>query len=85
MGFVSRDPGAYMITITAAGSREPLARFAADLTDVSGRGVNVLAAGFLDPEANRDGPALTTFATTAEGDSLTLTPVAIDNGPLANQ
>ncbi|NNE34955.1 MAG: DUF4397 domain-containing protein, partial [Rhodothermales bacterium] len=55
------------IDVFATGSSDPLASFAADLTDALSGAAVVLASGFLDPSANQNGAAFGLLAVFPDG------------------
>jgi len=73
--YLSVPPGSYPIGVAPAGS-DPIARFTADVTNLAGQAVMIIASGFLDPGANGGGDSFGLFAVTTEGgDFIRLPPV----------
>ena len=70
-------PGVYYLDVTPAGVAEAVATFKADLTGLAGGAGVVFASGFLNPDANSDGPAFGLYVALPTGDVVAL-PVATD-------
>lgn len=73
--YLNVPASSYILDITAAGSSDVLLSYTADLTSAGGQVVGVLASGFLDPSANKDGAAFGLLAVFADG-STALLPTA---------
>ncbi len=73
-GYITVDPGNYILDITPAGSTTPVAQFSAPLSTAVGAAATVLASGFLNPEANQDGTPFGLIAVLADGTVITLPP-----------
>ncbi len=59
-------PGVYPIAVAPAGG-SPIARYTADVTNLVGQSVTIVASGFLDAGANGGGSPFGLYAVTAEG------------------
>jgi hypothetical protein len=74
-GYLSVPPGKYELGVAPAGG-SIIAAFDADVTNASGAAVTILASGFLNPAANKNGEAFGLFVATAAGGALTPLPLA---------
>jgi hypothetical protein len=74
-GYLSVPPGAYELGVAPAGGAI-IAAFDADVTNAAGAAVTIVASGFLNPAANKNGAAFGLFVATAAGGALTPLPLA---------
>lgn len=71
-------PGAYTIRLTPTGQNNTfLKSFTGNLAPLAGQAVTLVAAGFYNPEANKNGAVLSLFAITTTGTAIVLDPVAV--------
>jgi hypothetical protein len=65
----------YVLGVAPTGA-QPIARFTADVAKLGGQAITVLASGFLNPAANKNGAAFGLFAVTAAGGAFLPLPAA---------
>jgi hypothetical protein len=65
-------PASYTINITPAGSNTVVAAFTAPLTGFTDSALTIVASGFLNPAANKNGAAFGLFAVTKSGNVIAL-------------
>lgn len=65
----------YVLGVAPTGA-QPIARFTADVSKLGGQAITVLASGFLNPAANKNGAAFGLFAVTADGGAFLPLPAA---------
>ncbi len=68
----------YQIGVAAAGSESILARYLADVSDLAGQTITIVASGFLIPDDNKNGPAFGLFAATSAGGPMIELPLVPD-------
>jgi hypothetical protein len=73
-GYLVSSPNVLDVQVTTADGT-PVQSFVADLTELGGAAVTILASGFLTPEDDQNGPAFGLLAVTGDGTSFLL-PVA---------
>jgi len=67
--------GVYTLGVAPTGGA-PIAQFTADVTELAGSAITVLASGFLTPSANQGGPAFGLWVALASGGALIELPAA---------
>jgi hypothetical protein len=77
-------PGSYTLNITPAGSSTVVASFTAPLTGFADSALTVVASGFLNPAANKNGPAFGLFAVTKSGRVIALPSAPTGAAEIAN-
>jgi hypothetical protein len=73
--YLTVPAASYVIGVAPTGA-QPIARFTADVTKLGGQAITVLASGFLDPAANKNGAAFGLFAVTSDGGAFLPLPAA---------
>ncbi len=73
--YVSVPAASYVIGVAPAGG-SPIALFEANVTALAGNAITVVASGFLNPEANKNGAAFGLFAALPAGGNLIALPPA---------
>jgi hypothetical protein len=73
--YLTVPAASYVIGVAPTGA-QPIARFTADVTKIGGQAITVLASGFLDPAANKNGAAFGLFAVTSDGGAFLPLPAA---------
>ncbi|MFN4083915.1 MAG: DUF4397 domain-containing protein [Bacteroidia bacterium] len=72
---VDVDPANYILEIVPSGSANALVSYRADLTSFRDSALAIFASGFLNPSANKNGPAFGLMAVTPGGRVLMLKPI----------
>jgi hypothetical protein len=73
--YLTVPAASYVIGVAPTGA-QPIARFTADVAKLGGQAITVLASGFLNPAANKNGAAFGLFAVTADGGAFLPLPAA---------
>lgn len=73
--YLTVPTAAYVLGVAPAGG-QPIARFTADVSNLGGQAITVLASGFLNPAANANGAAFGLFAVRSTGGAFIELPAA---------